>query len=267
MLEQLRSTFNENKLLIQKKVNTPNIVTTLRKTEKISSQITQEIQKANRIIGEHNDIVDKIKEVQQDLSNQVWSYLRDNLSDDIANYKAQKELLLQSRLEIQTELQKINNKLTQDRKDLKELQKGITGTTSTANEINRLLKNYGITSFELQVENDKYKFVRLDGSDAFRTMSEGERNLVTFLYFIYSLNGVSNAKGLVSEKVVVIDDPVSSLDNGILFLVSSLIRSFFDDIYNEKGKIKQIFILSHNTFFFKEVSYFQHLPKSDHINL
>lgn len=262
LLEQLRSTFNENKLLIQKKVNTPNIVTTLRKTEKISSQITQEIQKANRIIGEHNDIVDKIKEVQQDLSNQVWSYLRDNLSDDIANYKAQKELLLQSRLKIQTEVQKINNKLTQDRKDLKELQKGITGTTSTANEINRLLKNYGITSFELQVENDKYKFVRLDGSDAFRTMSEGERNLVTFLYFIYSLNEVSNAKGLVSEKVVVIDDPVSSLDNGILFLVSSLIRSFFDDIYSEKGKIKQIFILSHNTFFFKEVSYFQHLPKS-----
>ena len=262
LLEQLRSTFNENKLLIQKKADTPNIVITLRKTEKISSQIIQEIQKANRIIVEHNDIVDKIKEVQQDLSNQVWFYIRDNLSDEIANYKAQKELLLLSQLKIQTELKKLNDKLMQDHKDLKELQKGITGTTSTANEINKLLKNYGITSFELQVENDKYKFVRLDGNDAFKTMSEGERNLVTFLYFIYSLNEVSNEKGLVPEKVVVIDDPVSSLDNSILFLVSSLIRSFFDDIYSEKGKIKQIFILSHNTFFFKEVSYFQRLPKS-----
>ena len=134
------------------------------------------------------------------------------MSDNIANYKALKELLIQSQLKIQTELQKFNNKLAQDQKDLKELQKGITGITSTANEINRLPKSYGITSFELQVENDKYKFVRLDGNDAFATMSEGERNLVTFLYFIYSLNEVSNEKGLVSEKVVVIDDPVSSLD-------------------------------------------------------
>jgi wobble nucleotide-excising tRNase len=55
--------------------------------------------------------------------------------------------------------------------------------------------------------------------------------------------------------VVVFDDPISSLDSNILFIVSNLIRRIIDEIRNQKGTIKQIFILTHNIYFHKEVSF------------
>ena len=61
---------------------------------------------------------------------------------------------------------------------------------------------------------------------------------MTFLYFMYSLKGNRDESGHNDDKVVVIDDPVSSLDNDVLFLVSSLIRDLFKDIYAGTGTIK-----------------------------
>ncbi len=58
-----------------------------------------------------------------------------------------------------------------------------------------------------------------------------------------------------------IDDPVSSLDNNVLFIVSTLIRRLYADIYDNKGTIKQLFLFTHNVYFHKEVTFFQGLPK------
>src|SRR5690606_37662314 len=52
-----------------------------------------------------------------------------------------------------------------------------------------------------------------------------------------------------------IDDPVSSLDSEVLFIVSTLIKLILDNVRNDKGSIKQIFVLTHNTYFFKEVTF------------
>ena len=106
-----------------------------------------------------------------------------------------------------------------------------------------------------------YQFVRDDGTPAFKSLSEGERNFVTFLYFMHSLKGNTDDSGHNNNKVVVVDDPVSSLDNDILFIVSSLLRDLFTDIYAEKGTIKQLFVLSHNIYFFKEVTYYKGIEK------
>jgi wobble nucleotide-excising tRNase len=54
---------------------------------------------------------------------------------------------------------------------------------------------------------------------------------------------------------VVFDDPVSSLDSDVLFIVGSLIKGLFDEVRAGTGHIKQIFILTHNVYFHKEVTY------------
>ena len=55
--------------------------------------------------------------------------------------------------------------------------------------------------------------------------------------------------------MVVFDDPVSSLDSDILFIVSTLIQKLFDEVRTTSGTIKQVFILTHNVYFHKEVSF------------
>lgn len=78
---------------------------------------------------------------------------------------------------------------------------------------------------------------------------------MTFLYFYYLLKGSESDSGMTANRIVVFDDPVSSLDSDILFIVGSLIKGLFDEIRSGIGHIKQIFVLTHNVYFHKEVTF------------
>lgn len=94
-----------------------------------------------------------------------------------------------------------------------------------------------------------------DGSDAKDTLSEGEANFITFLYFYHLLKGSVSETGMTTNRVVVFDDPVSSLDSDVLFIVSSLIKGIFEEVRAGHGNVKQVFVLTHNVYFHKEVSF------------
>jgi wobble nucleotide-excising tRNase len=69
------------------------------------------------------------------------------------------------------------------------------------------------------------------------------------------LRGSTNDTGIEKDKIVVIDDPISSLDSNVLFIVSNLTKELIRDAKNGTNGIKQIFILTHNVYFFKEVTF------------
>ena len=52
-----------------------------------------------------------------------------------------------------------------------------------------------------------------------------------------------------------IDDPISSLDSNVLFVVSTLIKEIMSAVKNDQGVIRQVILLTHNVYFHKEVSY------------
>ena len=58
-------------------------------------------------------------------------------------------------------------------------------------------------------------------------MSEGEKTFVTFLYFYHLLKGSESDSGMTTDRIVVFDDPVSSLDSDVLFIVSRLCQVDF----------------------------------------
>ena len=95
-------------------------------------------------------------------------------------------------------------------------------------------------------------------------LSEGEKNFIAFLYFQQTVFGSTDADSDSLQKIVVIDDPVSSMDSGTLFIVSAQIRKMIHICRNNVDNrqpaadgnfIKQIFILTHNAYFHREVSY------------
>jgi len=100
-----------------------------------------------------------------------------------------------------------------------------------------------------------YKIIRATGEDAKATLSEGEKSFVTFLYFYHLLRGSDSESGMTMDRIVVFDDPVSSFDSDILFIVGCLIKGLLDDVRAGKGHVKQVFILTHNVYFHKEVTF------------
>jgi wobble nucleotide-excising tRNase len=95
-------------------------------------------------------------------------------------------------------------------------------------------------------------------------LSEGEKNFLALLYFQQRVFGSETSDGDDRQKIVVIDDPVSSMDSSALFIIGEQVRKMIEICRNNadnrgavmKGNfIKQIFILTHNAYFHREITY------------
>lgn len=147
-------------------------------------------------------------------------------------------------------MEDLNNKI-------QEIENSISGISQTIGKINKTLKQFNFTNFSLKENEDHitYSIIRPNGEDASSTLSEGEFSFISFLYFYHLVFGSRNKAGLDTRHVLVIDDPVTSMDSNVLFIISTLIRHLIQLCVDGKRNIEQIFILSHNIYFFKEVAY------------
>jgi wobble nucleotide-excising tRNase len=119
------------------------------------------------------------------------------------------------------------------------------------------LKSYGFLNFEIVPTQEEgfYQIQREDGSIAEATLSEGEITFLTFLYYLQLTKGGITEDEVNNERVLVIDDPISSLDSNVLFVVSTLIKDIIKNIKADIGNVWQLILLTHNVYFHKEVSF------------
>lgn len=253
-----------NKGLLQKKLSEPSLKIFLEPLNPIISKILNFIQDANTDIKQHNLIVQNLASEKQDLTGKVWKYIANELEIDLKDYLQNKSLLEKAINGMSNSLEQKKIKLNQLESQIKEYENKSTSILPTVNEINNLLLSFGFTSFRIEAmdEQGHYKICRLNGDDASRSMSEGEKTFITFLYFYSLIKGSHSASGIIENRIVVFDDPISSLDSDILYIVSSLIKGVFDDIRSPNSLIKQVFILTHNVYFHKEITFNQKRERS-----
>jgi len=58
---------------------------------------------------------------------------------------------------------------------------------------------------------------------------------------------------------------IKHLDSDVLFIVSALIRKVVGDVRAGKGSVWQVFVLTHNIYFHKEVSYDRKRPGNERL--
>ena len=194
---------------------------------------------------------------KRQLTDDVWRYVLNELDVDIKQYKRDKEMLGKAIAGITEKIANTKARIQETQHKIRELEQRTTSILPTINAINGTLKQFGFDSFELADEGDgrHYGLVRKDGTDARQTLSEGERAFVVFLYFYHLLQGSLSDTGTTTDRVVVFDDPVSSLDSDVLFIVSTLIKEVIARCRAGSSSIKQVFILTHNVYFHREVTY------------
>ena len=109
-------------------------------------------------------------------------------------------------------------------------------------ELNQELKNYfGRNDLKLEIRDGGYQIMY--GDKPADSLSEGEKTALALLYFLKSLR---DDRFDLSQGVVVLDDPVSSLDSDALHLAYAFIRERTQDA-------AQLFVLTHNFAFFRLV--------------
>jgi len=249
-------TINIQRLAMKKKE--PSQIVELESISNIASTIKTLIDNANDLINDHNDMVDNLSQERLDLSAQVWKHLLEvDLDTDLADYATARGGLNKAIAGMTEKIEAATKEKKTKIAEIRELEKDTTSIQPTIDEINALLASFGFQGFLLAKAGNGtcYKLIRQDGTDAKETLSEGERSFVTFLYFYHLLKGSNSDTGMTADRVVVFDDPVSSLDSDILFIVGSLIKGLFGEVRTGTGHIKQIFIFTHNVYFHKEVTF------------
>jgi len=118
--------------------------------------------------------------------------------------------------------------------------------------INNGLVDLGIDNIRIKKHsNNLYKIDR-DGQedDTFKTLSEGEKMVISFLYFLELCKGKKSATDTVQKKIVVIDDPISSLSHIYVFNIGRLIKN----VLLRSNTYEQVFVLTHSLYFFYELT-------------
>lgn len=130
---------------------------------------------------------------------------------------------------------------------ISELEQGLVEHMKPAAELNEEMTAYlGHSELQLKVSDDGYAITR-NGQPALH-LSEGEKTAIAFLYFLKSLQDKSFD---LRHGVVVIDDPVSSLDDNSLFSAFGYMKERVKDA-------GQLLILTHNFAFFRQVKNWYH---------
>ncbi|MGE0257027.1 MAG: AAA family ATPase [Alphaproteobacteria bacterium] len=256
--DKLAGQLDKNFLLLEKKKNEPSLKVSLVSTKGIIEEIQNLIAEANRSISKHNGLVKNYSSERKKLIGEIWKYIVHELDADLKD-------AIQARSAVEKAIEGLNNGIDtcnaaviETRKRIVELERTVTSVQPTVNAINNILSSFGFSGFKLKTEgpnNSMYGIVRADGQDATKTLSEGEKNFVTFLYFYYLTGGSVTESGVTDNRIVMIDDPVSSLDSDVLFIVSSLIKGLIERARSAITPIKQVFVLTHNIYFHKEVAY------------
>lgn len=130
------------------------------------------------------------------------------------------------------------------------IERDIRDHQQPAEELNEDLKRYlGHGDIQLTIKDTGYSIAR--NGDPANMLSEGEMTAIALLYFLKSLEDRSFDK---LNGVVVLDDPVSSLDGNARFLAFGLIK---ERVKNSK----QIILMTHDfTLFRQSRNWFHHLP-------
>lgn len=220
-------------------------------------RVTARIEQTNERISEHNTTVNSIKTERISLTRAVWRYLVEE-SETVRNSHAKTMTGLNKSLkEAETRYAATVHQYKLLDAELKELTKGMAGVEASVTYINGILESSLFNNFRLAVSKDApgcYRIERPDGTPATDTLSEGETTFISFLYFYRLMVGGLTEEAMNERRVIVVDDPISSLDSNVLFVVSSLLRRHIRDVREGKGNIAQLIILTHNAYFQKQVA-------------
>ena len=209
---------------------------------KIPTVNADAVEKLNVVISKHNK--------ECDTSEARREEARERLAKHMIAQKLEEFVRLRDAATRATaDLEAKEKKMESLKGEIANLEREIVEHRQPAEELNKDLQAY-LGHGELCLEIKETGYIVARGGVPTHNVSEGENTAIALLYFLKSLQ---DRRFELARGVVVLDDPVSSLDANALFLAFGFIRERAEDA-------GQLFILTHNFSFFRQIrNWFQHL--------
>ncbi|WRE23076.1 AAA family ATPase [Helicobacter pylori] len=244
-LEQIKALLEE----LQKEVDKKEGVKNKEKFQKIDKKLLEIQENIQQCVGETRRILNQKKEQKKKLEKlktelkeaRIKKVKHDSYDSQKSKEEAERKLLVLDRghKRLNCLLEKIDKKLKelydQKRPDIE--------------IINNYLKALNLPKYSLDKD---YRIVLnsdvLENSEAKIILSDGEKTTLVFAYFLARLKLFYKKEDL-KDLVVVIDDPISSLDEQRIYNTTCLVAKINQDLARESLKDEdkaQVFVLTHN---------------------
>lgn len=211
------------------------------------AELSGKIEGANSIIDEHTKRTADFDTIKQEASEKIKSHYLSTIFDEVKK--------------AETDIAELKKNIESCRSEIDEINKRIKGSTAKISSEHKACEviNKKLTTFlgheELKFaprtettaddNGDEKEIVEgydiMRGDSPAKYLSEGEKTAIAFIYFVVHLGD----QGFnVQDGVIVVDDPISSLDSNSLYQAFSFLKNAVKD-----GE--QVFILTHSFDFLK----------------
>ena len=219
------------------------------------SNLLESIDALHNIINEANefvsDLTNRQKSARKELRlNQVREFMKDiNYPSEKAAITRRERRESSAKTAYKAKSKDVSCKIA----EVKSLKAKLGNEATGAEKVNDFLRLcFGHEFLSLVVREaddnpDAYQFVVQRNNGTAQNLSEGERNLIAFCYFMASLS--DHTIDAPKDKLIVwIDDPASSLDANHIFAIYTLIRSKIVEMDDNAslGGYAQFFVATHN---------------------
>lgn len=191
------------------------------------------ISEANILLSNHNNKTNNFKAQKENAQKELENHYLSTIFDDVHEHDKKIK-------EYSDDLGKKNKRLEELKKKISDNKSKISSSHKACNAINEGIKTFlGRDEILFEVVKDGY-IIKRNGVIA-KNLSEGEKTAIAFVYFTVHLK---DQEFDLKEGILVIDDPVSSLDTNSLFQAFAFLKNSVKDA-------KQVFVLTHNFDFLK----------------
>ncbi len=251
--ENLKNVLEQTKVLLeklQKEVDKKERSNNKEKFQEIDKKLSENYENLQKCVNETRNILNQKKEQQKKLEKlkkelkeaRIKKAKHDSYDWQKSKEEAERKLSVLERghKRLNRLLEKIDNKL----KELYDQKRPDIET------INNYLKALNLPKYSL---NKDYRVVlnsdALENSEAKMILSDGEKTTLAFVYFLARLKSFYKKEDL-KNLVVVIDDPISSLDEQRIYSTSDIVAKINQELAREKLSNEkdraQVFVLTHN---------------------
>lgn len=221
--------------------------------------LVEALAKLNALIADFNVRIRDRKGERDRIKAMLYKVMNAERAEAYAHHDALlgplQEAETQAKADLQAKRQERDG-LNTELRELRRLQKGVDASIDA---INDRLRSLGITAFSIDRkagEDRVYCLVRPGvASSETKSLSEGEKTLIAFLYFMESLKGSHDEHETVDPRrtIAVIDDPISSLSQNYVYDIATMIHRELAKPDGRPQLVKQVIVLTHNLFFFHEL--------------
>jgi wobble nucleotide-excising tRNase len=211
------------------------------------TSFAENLEVLNAIIRTHNGKTADFQKVKDEAVSKIKKHYLSTIFDDVKKLEGDIETAVEDVRTREVEITEIKARIAANKakvssthKACEEINKGLA-TFLGRKELTFIPHTKKSTDEEgLEVELDLgYRIMR--GTEPASHLSEGEKTAIAFVYFIVHLK---DGDFPLADGIVVIDDPISSLDSNSLYQAFSFLKNSVEDC-------AQIFILTHSFEFLK----------------